>query len=459
MSKPEKTRVLVIGAGVSGLTAARQVKDQRPDAEVVVLEARERLGGRVWSESFSDGSTIDLGAHFLHGLCDEHPIAQIAKDHPEWGQLVEMDWDTCPDFEQGSGQQISEQQLKRCEELYEKTWDLYESGQKQRRAQLEEDRPLWEQLQRDFDWSQLSTTERSMLRWRWARETEWIYAAPMEELSAQWWNDDEEFEGPDCMWPTGFVKFMGWLSEGLDIRLGCPVARVVSGEKKSVTVHCADGAVFVAEVVIVTLPLGVLKAGAVEFIPPLSAKKQAAIQSVGMALLNKVALRFQEPFWPQEICGFNHVPQVCKPEDVEPHEWVFQPRCAGPVAVAFFSCSSARRVEHLSDESLRARLLRILAETFDSSVKDLEASLLELKRSRWEADEFSRGSYSYLPCGVAPWQRASLAEPHGERVIFAGEHCRNDYPSTLHGAYLSGCRAAEDAIQLCMRSADAGGYR
>lgn len=417
--------------------------------EVVVLEARERLGGRIWSERLGDGSTIDLGAHFLHGVCDEHPLAQIAKEHPEWGQLVEMDWETCPDFQQG-GEQISEQQLKRCEELYEKTWDLYESGQKHRRAQMEtDDTSLWAQLQRDFDWSQLSASEQALLRWRWARETEWIYAAPMEELSAQWWNDDEEFEGPDCMWPTGFVNFMGWLSEGLDIRLGCPVARVVSGAaEETTTVQRADGAVFVAEVVIVTLPLGVLKGGAVEFVPPLSDKKQAAIEAVGMALLNKVALRFKEPFWPQGICGFNHVPQALTPEDVEPHEWVFQPPCAGPpVAVAFFNSSMARRVEQLSDESLRAQLLRILAETFDSSVKDLEAALLEMKRSRWEADEFSRGSYSYLPCGVAPWQRASLAEPHGDSVIFAGEHCRNDYPSTLHGAYLSGCRAAEDAIQ------------
>eukprot|EP00913_Durusdinium_trenchii_P017984 g16901.t1 len=73
----ERARVLVIGAGISGLAAAREVL-QLPNVDV--LEARKRLGGRVHTDRFSDGTVIDLGAQWLHGVCPEHPIARLAKD-------------------------------------------------------------------------------------------------------------------------------------------------------------------------------------------------------------------------------------------------------------------------------------------------------------------------------------------------------------------------------------------
>jgi len=462
-SATETRRIIVIGAGVAGLAAARQAQHQCGFATtaVTVLEARDRVGGRIWSDRFSDGTVIDLGAQWVHGVCPEHPIASLAKDHPEWGELVETDWESCPDFQLGTSAEMPEEWREKSEELFEQTWSLMESSRCEKedsaRRPGEKDLPLWDGLQQlgcaDFDWSRLTEQEQFLLRWRWARETEWIYAAPMEELSFRWWDDDLEFEGPDCVWPKGYTGFMCWLSEGLDIRLGMRAVAVVQ-QTNGVAVHCLkDGKAIVehANLVIVALPLGVLKTGKVQFVPPLSAEKNKSIHAVGMGLLNKVALRFDERFWPDDISGFDRVAvrkeQVT--EKMEAHEWVFLPDCAGaPVAIAYFCCEMAKRAESTSEADLTLRCLEILAETFDMELTSLEASLREVKRSRWQADEYAQGSYSYLPVGTSPAHRRTLAEPHGDRVLFAGEHVRNDYPSTVHGAYLSGCKACEDALKF-----------
>ena len=158
----------------------------------------------------------------------------------------------------------------------------------------------------------------------------------MEEMSYSWWDDDLEFQGPDCSWPRGYTGFINWLSEGLDIRLGMRVVAVLQ-KTDIVEVHCLtkDGKAVVeqAALVIVTLPLGVLKAGKVQFLPPLSAEKVSSIRAVGVGLLNKVALRFDKRFWPDDICGFDRV-AVCKEQlehlsdNLEPHEWVFLPESA-----------------------------------------------------------------------------------------------------------------------------------
>eukprot|EP00913_Durusdinium_trenchii_P017983 g16900.t1 len=146
------------------------------------------------------------------------------------------------------------------------------------------------------------------------------------------------------------------------------------------------------------------------------------------------------------MVGFDRVP-LSSLTDLEPHEWVFHPECAGaPVAIAFFCWETARQMEELSDKELTDRLLRILSETFDQALPELEASLVDVKRSGWQGDDFACGSYSFLPCGVKPLHRQRLQEPHGPRVFFAGEHCRNDFPSTVHGAYLSGLQAAKEEL-------------
>ena len=438
--------VVVVGAGVSGLTAARELQDAGVD--VVLLEARDRVGGRIWSEALGAG-VVDLGAMWLHGFSRAHPLAEVVEEHPEWGQLLEMDWESCPDFELSSSREVSEKALKGCEELYEHTRELHDAYRQLEHVPEDtddEDVPLWDALchlsSESFEWSRLSAEEASMLRWRWARETEWIYAAPMEELSGKWWDDDEELEGADCMWPGGFLPFTTWLSRDLDIRFDWR-ATCVEATASGVQVHGlweGSSALETADLVVVTLPLGVLKAQTVEFRPPLSARKQKAIAKVGVGLLNKVALCFRERFWPPNLHGFARVAELSGPQ-----EWIFLPSQLGYVAVAHFSCLQAARMEEMQDSELLSSLLAILAVTFEQEEGHLKELLVEMKRSRWAIDDCALGSYSFLPCGTAPSQRTALQAPQGP-LIFAGEHCRKDYPATVHGAYLSGRQAAQEVL-------------
>ena len=440
--------VVIVGAGVSGLTAARELKDA--GLEVVVLEARDRVGGRIWSEALG-GGVVDLGAMWLHGFSKNHPMADIVEEHPEWGQLLEMDWESCPDFELGSSLEASELALRRCEERYEHTRELHDAVRQLDSSPAEdtddEDVPLWDALcelrSESFDWSQLSAVEASMLRWRWARESEWIYAAPMEELSGKWWDDDQELEGSDCMWPAGFLPFTTWLSRDLDIRFDWRATCVEATASGVQVFGLYEGAraLETADLVVVTLPLGVLKAQVVEFRPPLSFRKQKAIAKLGVGLLNKVALCFRERFWPPHLHGFDRVAEVSGPQ-----EWIFLPPQLGCVAVAHFSCGQATRVEQMEDQELLDSLLSILAETFEQDVGHLRALVVEMKRSRWASDDCALGSYSFLPCGTVPGHRGALQASEGP-LIFAGEHCRKDYPGTVHGAYLSGRAAAQEALE------------
>ncbi|CAJ1454426.1 unnamed protein product [Effrenium voratum] len=418
MAQDGRKRILVLGAGVSGLAAAKQVKTLAPEVEVTVLEARDRLGGRVWSDTFSDGSVIEMGAQWLHGAGPEHPIAKLAQEHPEWGELLETDWDTCPDFER-NGEELSEELLRRTEELFEHTKGLYEAHRKNKEAHMDE--PLWESLKQlrseRFDWARLSREEAALLRWRWQRDTEWIYAAPLERLSSKWWDADSEFEGPDCMWAEGFRSFTRHLAEGCEVRFGCRAVEVKE-TAEAVEVRCEDEALR-GDLCIVSLPLGVLKArgpGAVHFSPALAPRKVEAVEKVGLGLLNKVALRFEAAFWPEDIAGFDRVPprELTETEsEIEAHEWVFLPSSVGSVAVAYFCCDMARRVEQAPEPALTRRLLSILAETFGQPLAALQVSLQEVKISRWEADELAQGSYSFLPLGATPADRQVLAEPHG----------------------------------------------
>ncbi|CAJ1343086.1 unnamed protein product, partial [Effrenium voratum] len=273
--------------------------------------------------------------------------AKTCQEHPEWGELLETDWDTCPDFER-NGEELSEELLRRTEELFEHTKGLYEAHRKNKEAHMDE--PLWESLKQlrsqSFDWARLSREEAALLRWRWQRDTEWIYAAPLERLSSKWWDADSEFEGPDCMWAEGFRSFTRHLAEGCEVRFGCRAVEVKE-TAEAVEVRCEDEALR-GDLCIVSLPLGVLKArgpGAVRFSPALAPRKVEAVEKVGLGLLNKVALRFEAAFWPEDIAGFDRVPprELTETEgEIEAHEWVFLPRSVGSVAVAYFCCDMAR---------------------------------------------------------------------------------------------------------------------
>ncbi|MEN9933597.1 MAG: hypothetical protein RLZZ387_176 [Chloroflexota bacterium] len=424
--------VIVVGAGVSGLAAARALADA--GRRVIVLEARERIGGRVWTDRSWPGMALDLGASWIHGT-QGNPLTALAR---KAGIVTAppTDYESLWRYEPGA-RELSDSADEALDENFE---DLEE-----RSAELADElRSDGEDisLQAAFDQllagRRLSQAQRRRLDYAINTSIEHEYAADASELSLLHWDQGEGFDGDDVIFPGGYDQVPSHLAAGLDVRLGHAVSRIAYGPR-GVEVTTSRGTLR-AERAVVTLPLGVLKRGAVTFDPPLPARKQEAIRRLGMGVLNKVYLRFPRAFWPREP----HMLGYIAPRKGEWAEWLNVQRYLGkPVLLGFNAGSYGRQIEQLTDRQVVAAAVGALRDMFGPRVPEPEAALI----TRWGADPLAGGSYSFLAAGASPEDYDALAAPVAGRLFFAGEHTSRDYAATVHGALISGREAAEVASE------------
>ena len=207
VESPTTSRVIVIGAGAAGLAAARALMRRGDAVDVVILEARSRIGGRMDSRVFADGTCVDMGASWVHGAGPGNPLVGLAAKTPQ-GTLVPTDWDHTVSFEIGDSVNVPARRLSKIDEeegrgLMQRTWDLLKQWQSRRRGRAraagvvdtEADQDLWSCLRqlrskRFQGIDSLCARSRALLLWRWAEQTEHDYAASLEQLSALWWDID-----------------------------------------------------------------------------------------------------------------------------------------------------------------------------------------------------------------------------------------------------------------------------
>ncbi len=379
---------VVVGAGVAGLAAARELG--RKGARVVVLEARNRIGGRIHTDTVG-GQIVDLGAAWIHGVRD-NPVAELART---WNlPRVETDWDRrwFPE---------ADRQSDEVEEALEEVEELFDRSRKGAVSDL------------------LKGPWRTDPLRRWAVQSEIVgeYGEDPENISLLHWQDDREFHGGDWRLQGGYGELVERLAAGLDIRRNCIVRRIEYG-RHNVAVESHADEVFTARRAIVTLPLGVLQRGSVMFDPPLPDSKRAAIQGLNAGVLNKIVLVFEREFWPKKtdvVSSFGSYSNLI---------------VCGRALVGLAGGDQARHPEPV--ESL---LRRIRAPQPAAVVV-----------TRWHDDPFSLGAYSGVPPGSTSRHFKTLADPVGP-LIFAGEatdfHCRG----TVAGAYRSGLRAAREVLE------------
>lgn len=410
------TSVLIIGAGAAGLAAGQRLR--AAGVRVTVLEARDRIGGRVWTDR-RWGVPLDLGASWIHGV----------EGNPLWALVESAEIQTLPtDYESGTlydqeGEEFSA--LIAMLMLYNDFAAFVDTT----REMLDEDASLRALFDRYA--AALTPEQRSMLLYALKGALELEYAAPISALSAYWFDEAEEAEGGDVLFPGGYDQVMRVLADGLDVRLKHIVQRIEYGETARVI---TDQGAFEADYAIVTLPLGVLKAGSVTFSPALPASKQSAIQRLGMGTLNKAYLRFPSVFW-------DNTEWIGMVSD-NPADWTEYLNIAaytGEPILMGFQVGSA--VEAQPDETITADIMRVLRTVYGDDIPAPEAVII----TRWASDPFAYGSYSFYPTGSSPDDRAVLAEPLAS-LYFAGEAAHLGFPSTVHGALLSGYAAADQLI-------------
>jgi len=242
------------------------------------------------------------------------------------------------------------------------------------------------------------------------------------------------------MFPTGgYRRFVTALAADLDIRLSTKVTEIID-HGQGVTVR-TDTDDHDCSHVLVTVPLGVLKAGSIKFEPALAQPKQVAIDAMGFGAFEKVALVYDQPIW-----QVDHHPTHVLVADAHSRAWPLMLDMSAwygkPVVVALTGGDDARRVAALPERERIGEVAAIVAQIAGPG----HPGPTEWATTAWAADPFTMGCYSSMLNSNAKTYPDALAQPHG-RVLFAGEATAADAYATVDGAWLSGIREAKRLLQ------------
>jgi monoamine oxidase len=413
-AQPSTPDVLVIGAGGAGLSAARTLMES--GVSVIVLEARDRIGGRAHTDT-SLGVAWDRGCSWLHSS-EVNPWVAYARQN---------------------GFDLVRDDLPR---------HLYDKGRRMDGAETAGLRSVTERMFRELDRAagrgldipaEAAFTQATLAD-PWypiaMREvTGWEGIEPANHSALDSYQYDES--GEDLMIPRGYGAMLAHYARNVAVRLKTPVTRI-RWTSRGVSAESGAGS-FAARVAVVALPSAVIADGAVVFSPYLPAEVLQAHHDLPLGLLNKVALRFKRNVFPSERSevlslrrgdgrGMNYLTRHWG-------ENVCIGFAAGRFGHELEAAGEAAAIEHALSE-LVTMLGGELRRQFDKGAA-----------TAWASDPFARGSYSHCVPGRFG-ARAILTRPVGDRLVFAGEHTEQSAYGTLHGAHLSGIRAAAEARRL-----------
>ena len=411
-------RVLVIGAGMAGLSAAHML--QQRGLRPVVLEARDRIGGRTWTDRAFADFPVELGAEFIHGesVATWTWVERLGLRTARWPKLD----DAMIRLEDGAWLPMD-----RARELYPdfditRSWrlpDVPPRPNEDWRSYL---------IRLGFTQDQLRYVKRS-----WANacgeSMRFLSAAAMlETIRGSFGNGIGDYRVLD-----GYSAIVDGLAQDVDVRLEHVVTEIES-EAGGVRVRLQDGGRFDAEAAIVALPVGVLQSGLVSFEPGLPEAKMLALRGMRMGPVIKLVYRFDRAIVPP------HVSAVYSAKN-PPMWWSpsFGRGAASHVWTAFVSGDWAMDLLSLGAQAaLDAAIDALRAELGDPDIQPVDARLVA-----WPDDPFSCGGYSFVLPGH-DGARELLAEPTPP-LYWAGEATEPEGRSaTVHGAIESGLRAARE---------------
>ena len=418
--------VVVVGAGVAGLAASRLLVEA--GVPVRVLEARGRIGGRIETVR-EQGVTLDLGASWIHGYVG-NPLTALAREAAA---------DTMATSYSSSALHVAPSLAAgglRAPDT--DRWSALVRGASRHSRGRESDEPLSVAIHREQPPATLSATERADLAFHLnaTLTTEW--GADPRDLSSSYVNDGKEFGtyGEDLLFPDGYDQVVDHLARDLPIDTGV-IVEEIDWSSDPVELRTSAGPVR-AGAVVVTVPVELLRQRAIGFTPDLPGPAAEAIGATRTGVLSKTFLQFPEPFWPTDVDWH----EFLGPVPGSWSQWLSLARAGAPVLVGFHGGDAARAFETADSHEVAAGAMRTLRTMFGDSIPEPTSS----RTTAWSQDPFARGSYSYPAVGVSRDVREALQEPLAGRVFLAGEATDPDYAATVHGAYLSGQRAARQVL-------------
>ncbi len=404
--------VVIVGAGAAGIAAAKALR--AAGRSFVIVEARDRIGGRAFTDT-TLGISYDAGAQFIH-WAERNPWFGIARDLGV--PLADDDWRGGGFKVFSGGKPMSDADRMRRRG----TFGLLE----QRLDQFARDAPDTSVAAAVADLGpDLAPVAASGLLLSLGEDANRISVRDYQRL----------WSGDDYIVPSGYGALVARYGGDLGVRTGIAVT-TIRWDGLGVAVETAQGTIR-GRAAIVTVPVGVLKAGDIRFVPDLPAETRDALDGLGMGALTKLALRVEGD-------RFGLVPGAALMEAGDPGRMMMIEMFPDgrDLAIAMCGGDHARELSELGSAGATAHVTDLLASMIGGDVRQ---RITGSSFPAWWTDPWSKGSYSICKPG-RPEARDELARPIGGRIWIAGEATAGGGAMTVGGASLAGLAAARDAI-------------
>ncbi|KAL7204484.1 hypothetical protein ACSBR2_017542 [Camellia fascicularis] len=440
MESPVRSSVIIVGAGISGISAAKVLAEKGVD-DIVILEASDRIGGRIRKDEFG-GVSVELGAGWIAGVGGKEP-------NPVWELARNSGLRTC--FSDYSNARYN---------IYDPSGKIFPSGlaaDSYKKAVDSAIRNLRNQeANHDSELSEAPSTPKTPIELAIDFILHDFEMAEVEPISTYVDFGEREFlvadeRGYDYLLYKMAETFLFTSSDGkiMDNRLKLnKVVRELQHSRDGISLTTEDGCVYEANYVILSVSIGVLQSDLISFRPPLPRWKMDAIEKCDVMVYTKIFLKFPYNFWP------------CGPEKeffIYAHErrgyytfWQHMENAypGSNILVVTLTNGESKRVEAQSDHETLKEAMEVLRNMFGPDIPDATDILVP----RWWNNRFQRGSYSNYPIYFNHQIVDNIKAPVG-RIFFTGEHTSERFNGYVHGGYLAGIDTSKALLEEMMEVA------
>lgn len=443
----QRLPVVVVGAGMAGLTAARSLQDR--GIPTIVIEGADRIGGRLHTVELevrgSEPATVDLGAAWIHGPIG-NPLTPLAGDAGVAGYPTTFSDDPAGlQATSALGHTLDSEDFSRGNRAF---WHASDAAHEAGKAlgENQPDRSFAQALDEGAIQPPegLGPAAQDGFRFAHAVGLQGHEASDLDDLSFDGYDYDTRPGGDILLADGGYRALVDHVAKGLNpVRLNTLVSAIRERNGRYIVqVSAADRPEDLSEqtiearAVIVTASIGVLQAGTIDFDPPLPEPVTSAIANIGMGANEKVAIAFESWPWDRDL-GYA---VVTDSDSTDPYvSWLL--RSDSPIAVSYSGGTRARAMSAQADDEVLGAALESLRHLFGTL-----PAVTDWRRTSWIANPLTRGSYSFNTSRVSNQARALLSAPVRPGLVLAGEAMNTSDYGTAHGALIAGRRAADQLV-------------